>query len=304
MAKMNDTTRLGVDGPRKLDRIRITDTSDRRWEELTVALARDWPDRPEPLDHSAVIGRLRQLGAQATRRLPAVRLEVIDDAPGVVFQAFARCDRGRRFDPWARTVLHNHAVSLYQQQSRMRPDSDYLSRVESRVVSCAHDELAAVLRDFRRLCDVVSFPRRTPKSADVTVVFALETRLRLLHRLGHQDPDFVDRHLPLRDWERPLLVQHNWPTLGALWSYLAHAPEPGLRNIEAIRRACRRLAPLAAVDKLHKVWNTWLHRAKQAVMQQLESHAHARLFSVLFPRHAPVEARSSPGGLACCREAS
>jgi hypothetical protein len=175
------------------------------------------------------------------------------------------------------------------------PDADGLSPdpVAPPPAPAAEGELAEALRDFRRLCDRVRFGGGL--AAELTAVFALEARLRLLDDLVHWGPEFLDRHLPLRPWERALRVRPGWPALGELWEELARAAEPGERHRDAVRRACRRLAPRAAVEGPHKVWNTWLHRAKRAAARRLESEAQARLFYHLFPnrRQRPPHGRPS-----------
>jgi hypothetical protein len=145
---------------------------------------------------------------------------------------------------------------------------------------------------------------RTPAGPELAAVFALETRLRLLGNLVRSGPDFLDRHLPLRDRERGLRVQRDWPTLDELWRCLANSVEPGQSNIDAIRRACRRLAPGTDIEALHKVWNTWLARAKAAVGRQLASHAQAQLFFYLFPPNRRAEGKAVPNWLEGSRQAS
>jgi hypothetical protein len=265
---------------------------DPRWRALSEAVARDWPDRPEPLDDTDVLRRLEFLAGQVARRWPAICRQVIDDAPGVILLAFAGFQAGRRFYPWARQVLHNHAVSLYRRQRRMQPHSDFLQTLPAAFTSRLEDDLAEALHDFRRLCDRVRFPARTADGPELAAVFALETRLRLLAHLVRRGPDFIDCHLPLRSGERLLRVQRDWPTLGELWACLASTAEPGQDNIDAIRGACRRLAATAPVASLHKVWGTWLYRAKGAVARHLQSSIQDRLFFYLFPKHRPSMAQS------------
>jgi hypothetical protein len=267
-----------------------SDSLNNLWPDLADAVARDWPGHPEPLDDSAVLGRLRQLAAQAASLSPAIRQQVVDDAPGVVLLAFANFRRDLPFNPWARTVLSRHAVSLYRRQRRTCQVGADLDTLESPLVSLSEERLAEVLRDFRRLCDVVIFPARTADGPELAAVFALETRLRLLDNLAHHGPAFLDLHLPLRPWERALCVQRTWPSLGELWDCLADTHEPRERHLDAVRRACRQFAPGAPVDGLHRVWHTWLNRARAAVSRKLESHVQGRLFFYLFPNHRPGEA--------------
>jgi hypothetical protein len=279
------------------------DTLTKLWRDLTDAVARDWPGHPDPLDDNAVLRRLHQLAEQVPGQSPAIRRQVIDDAPGIILLAFRTFQPNLPFNRWARTVLYHHAVSLYRRDRRMCPDSASLDTLES-PLALPEDHLAEVLHEFRRLCDTAEFPRRTATGPELRAVFALETRLRLLAHLVRQGPAFLDSHLPLRHWERAQRIQPDWPALGELWDCLAHTPEPGLRNLDAVRRACRQLAPTAAVDGLHRLWNTWLNRARTAVQRQLESHAQARLFFYLFPTHQPGEAGDEPDAVVACRQAS
>jgi hypothetical protein len=189
-------------------------------------------------------------------------------------------------------VLRYHAISLYRRASRTCSDSGYLNTVALPCPSSVEDDLAEVLLDFRRLCDLANFPRRTANGPELAAVFALETRLRLLANLVHCNADFLDTHLPLRDWERRLRVQRDWPPVGELWGRLANCVEPRLRNVDTIRRACRELLPEAAVEGMHRVWNTWLVRAKGIVSRQLRSHAQAQLFFHLFPNRRSVKVKT------------
>jgi hypothetical protein len=265
---------------------------DSLWQELVAAVACDWPGHPDPLNDAAVLRRIEQLAGQVRGQSPFIHRQVIDDAPGVIFRAFGKFQRGRRFNPWARRVLYNHGISLHRRQRRMRLDSDSLNTVASPLAAPPEDQLAGLLRDFRRLCDRVCFSLGTAERPQLAVVFALETRLRLLAGLVCLGPDFLDSHLPLREWERNLRARPDWPTLGELWDVLAHSAQPGLNNIDAIRHACRRLAPQLPVEGLHRVWNTWLTRAKECVARHLQSHVQARLFFHLFPHHRLPEAQA------------
>src|SRR5204862_4758279 len=93
-----------------VDRLR-TMLGEHRWAALVAAVAHAWPDRPAPLHDGRVLGRLGQLAERATRRqLPTIRRDTLDDAPGVILEAFAKFDRTQPFNPWAERVLHNYAV--------------------------------------------------------------------------------------------------------------------------------------------------------------------------------------------------
>src|SRR5262249_36644225 len=70
-----------------------------RWRELTDTLARDWPGHPEPLDDRDVLQRLETLAAQVAGPSPSIRRQVMEDAPGVILQAFASFQRSRPFNP-------------------------------------------------------------------------------------------------------------------------------------------------------------------------------------------------------------
>src|SRR5262245_39238976 len=109
------TTCRGVDGLQPID-------PDLHWQELTDAVARACPGRPAAPDGPCVLGRLEALAAPLAGRSPSLRRQVIDDAPGVIFQAFNSFQRSRPFTPWAQRVLRNHAVSLYRRQRKLRPD--------------------------------------------------------------------------------------------------------------------------------------------------------------------------------------
>src|SRR5579872_3034874 len=101
-------------------RLRTT-LSQHRWTELVDAVADAWLDHPEPLLDGLVLGRLDSLAEQATwRQSPPIRQATRDDAPGVILEAFSKFDRTQPFNPWARRVLHNHAVSLWRRQYRRR----------------------------------------------------------------------------------------------------------------------------------------------------------------------------------------
>ncbi len=257
---------------------------DRRWQELSCAVSRDWPGCPQPLDDRAVVRRLEALAAQVSTRLPTVRRQMIDDASAVLLLAFGKFKQSRPFKPWARKVMYHYGVSLLRRQTRMRVDSPFVEAVTAPLTPSAEEDLVEVLRDFRRLSDRIRFPPRTGNGPDLAAVFALETRLRLLAILVRRGPDFLDLHLPLRDQERALRVRDGWPTLGELWGWLRDPAEAGLLNIDAVRKACSQLAPSAPVADLHKVWNNWLHRAKGIVSGQIESDIQGRLFFYLFPR--------------------
>jgi hypothetical protein len=288
-----DVTGISVDGLQCFERISPSDL----WQELTTAVARDWPGRPDPISDSDVLHRLQEIASRVAGQSRSIRRQMIDDAPGVILLAFRKFQRSRPFSPWAQGVLRNHAISIYRRERRMRSDSLSLDTLESRL-ALPEDHLIDVLLDFRRLCDVVRFPLRTEEGPELAAVFALETRLRLLGDLVRRGRDFLDSHLPLRDWEQTLRVQSDWPTLAELWDELANSGEPGLSNIESIRRACRRLIPTLTIEGLPKVWNTWLHRSKDAVGRQLESNTQAQLFFYLFPNHRPLAALRPHGRVA------
>lgn len=262
-----------------------------RWRELVEAVARDWPDRPEPLGQADVIGRLEALAGQVAGRSPPVRRQVIDDAPGVIFRAFPRYNRTRRFNPWARRVLHNHAVSLFRRERRITSSSELLAGLAGCPAPAAGEVLAHLLHDFRRLCDAARFPRPTRTGPELAAVFALEARLRLLDELVPQP--FLDQHLPLRSREKSLILRGGWPRLGDLWVALAVSPHAGAGRHAAIAGACRRLSPEAAVGGLDGLWNTWLHRAKKSAAREIACESQARLFFYLFP--ANRRARSGVG---------
>jgi hypothetical protein len=284
----SDAGRIGVHGSSRLDRNFIVGDGNHRaprallWEDLADAVASAWPGRPDPFGAPDVLRRLEQLAAQASREVPTVRRRTVDDAPGVIFEAFARFDRSRPFNPWARRVLHNHAVSLYRRERRVRWDSDQLDALESPAPP-AEEGLAEASHDFRLLCDATSFPARTEGGPELAAVLALEARLRLMPVVGRLGgASFLDAHLPLRDGERRLRIRRTWPPLGELWPCLADDEETDSRHGTAVRRACLLLTPAAEVRGLPCVWNTWVKRAKDAVAPRLGADVGARLFRHLF----------------------
>jgi hypothetical protein len=271
------------------------------WQELTDAVVRDWPGRPDPLDERALLRRFEELAAQVPGLSPSLRRQVVEDAPGVLLLAFRHFQRSRPFTPWARQVLRCHAISLYRRTRRVLADSDRV-RALAAPTSLAEEVLAEVLHDFRQLGDVVRFPLRTENGPELAAVFALEARLRLLAELVRYGPDFLDSHLPLRGWEQALRIRRDWPTLGELWALLRAEAEPRLRHVEAVRRACQQLVP--AVEGVHKVWGTWVNRARECVSRQLESHAQARLFFHLFPGYRSARSDAGLKGWAAGRQVS
>jgi len=256
------------------------------WQQLKEALAAGWPKAPNPLTDNDAICRIRQLAQKA---IPDGRgkQDAIEGAPATLLFAFQKFDRTRRFNPWARSVLHHDAVDQIRRAVRVHLHDGLDSRTASESPS-TWEEIAERLGATRRLLDEAMFFPDSAAGVDYYAAFVLEMQLRLAERLSdHTDEplhQLLGRLLPWRPWEQPRRIKPGWPTLAQLWLWLRDhqllPPHPG--RSEALTQA---LSGLAGESKccLSATWNKWVNRAKDRLQRSLRPRQWAESFGTLFP---------------------